>query len=75
MVTEKGTVTIPVEIRRRLGLRRGSRVEFLETDQGVLMVPVLPLEALRGVDRGRKKLIYEIIRELQEEREGEAAEG
>ncbi|MCY4756247.1 AbrB/MazE/SpoVT family DNA-binding domain-containing protein [Pelomonas aquatica] len=27
-VTLKGQVTIPVEIRRKLGLRQGSRVEF-----------------------------------------------
>lgn len=27
-VTVKGQVTIPIEVRRKLGLRQGSRVEF-----------------------------------------------
>jgi antitoxin PrlF len=31
-ITSKGQVTVPVEIRRKLGLKRGDRVEFLERD-------------------------------------------
>ena len=73
-VTEKGTVTIPAEVRRKLGLAKGSQVEFLETDQGVLVVLVVPLKKLMGIDRGRKKLVYEMIREIQEERVREAVE-
>lgn len=33
-VTSKGQVTIPVEVRRALGLSTGSRVEFVPTDTG-----------------------------------------
>jgi AbrB family looped-hinge helix DNA binding protein len=73
-VTEKGTVTIPVGVRRRLGLAKGSQVEFVETDEGVRIVPVIPFEKLMGVDRERKKLVYEMIREIQEERAREAVE-
>ena len=39
-MTEKGTVTVPAEIRRKLGLGKGSLVDFVETDEGVLIVPV-----------------------------------
>lgn len=28
-VTSKGQVTIPMELRQRLGIRQGSRIEFL----------------------------------------------
>jgi AbrB family looped-hinge helix DNA binding protein len=28
-VTSKGQVTIPMELRQRLGIRKGSRIEFL----------------------------------------------
>ncbi|MEM2480330.1 MAG: AbrB/MazE/SpoVT family DNA-binding domain-containing protein, partial [Candidatus Bathyarchaeia archaeon] len=49
-ITEKGTVTIPAEIRRKYNLRKGSRVEFVETDEGILIIPVVPLEELYGVD-------------------------
>ena len=71
-LTEKGTVTIPAEIRKKYQLRKGSRVEFVDTDEGVLLVPVVPLEELHGADRDRKETVYRMIRELQEERREEA---
>jgi AbrB family looped-hinge helix DNA binding protein len=73
-VTEKGTVTIPAEIRKKYGLKKGSVVEFIETDEGILLIPVVPLEELFGIDKARKEEIYQIIRELQEERRREASE-
>jgi antitoxin PrlF len=33
-VTSKGQVTIPVAVRRELGLRPGSRLSFVPTDTG-----------------------------------------
>lgn len=33
-VTSKGQVTIPVDVRNKLGLRPGSRVAFVPTDTG-----------------------------------------
>lgn len=38
-VQEKGQVTIPLEIRRRLGLKKGDLVTFVETDKGILIQP------------------------------------
>ncbi len=37
-VTSKGQVTIPQEIRRRLGIEPGSEVQFEVEDDGVRMV-------------------------------------
>ncbi len=34
-VTSKGQVTIPKEIRRQLGIRQGSRIEFVCVDDRV----------------------------------------
>jgi len=73
-VTEKGTVTIPAEIRKKYNLRKGSRVEFVETDEGVLLVPTVPLENLFGADKAIKETVYGMIKELQEERRKEASE-
>ncbi|RWP43151.1 AbrB/MazE/SpoVT family DNA-binding domain-containing protein [Mesorhizobium sp.] len=39
-VTTKGQVTIPKEIRDRLGIGPGSEVEFLPTEDGVRVVAV-----------------------------------
>lgn len=32
MISRKGQVTVPLEVRRRLGLREGDRVEFVFED-------------------------------------------
>jgi AbrB family looped-hinge helix DNA binding protein len=69
-VTEKGTVTIPVRIRKKYNLKRGSKVKFLETEHGALLIPSPSFEELRGVIK--KDLAYEMIKELQEERMREA---
>ncbi|MEM3088702.1 MAG: AbrB/MazE/SpoVT family DNA-binding domain-containing protein, partial [Candidatus Bathyarchaeia archaeon] len=50
-VTSKGTVTIPAEVRRKYGIRKGSKVEFIETEEGILIVPIPRFEELFGVDR------------------------
>lgn len=73
-ITEKGTVTIPAEVRRKYKLRKGSRVKFIETDEGILLVPVIPLKDLFGADKNSKEIVYQMIRELQEERRREASE-
>jgi antitoxin PrlF len=58
-VTSKGQVTLPVEARRRLGLKPGSRLEIVVTDDDRLeAIPVAEsLSSLKGmVPRPRKKL-------------------
>ena len=44
----KGQVTIPAAIRRKLGLKTGDLVAFVETDQGVILSPqgVVGMQAL-----------------------------
>jgi AbrB family looped-hinge helix DNA binding protein len=37
-VTSKGQVTVPVDIRQRLGLKAGDRLDFHLTDSGKLTV-------------------------------------
>jgi AbrB family looped-hinge helix DNA binding protein len=48
IVQEKGQVTIPAEIRKKLGLKKGDYVAFVETDQGVMISPqeIVAQEAL-----------------------------
>jgi antitoxin PrlF len=38
-VQEKGQVTIPQEIRKKLGLKRGDLVAVMETPDGVFITP------------------------------------
>jgi antitoxin PrlF len=48
---EKGQVTIPTEIRKKLGLKRGDLVAVVETPEGVFITPqqVLATKALDGI--------------------------
>ncbi len=53
-------------------MEKGSRAEFVEADEGVLIVPVVPLAELRGVDRDRLEVVFRMIRELKAEHRREA---
>ncbi len=50
-IQEKGQVTIPTEIRKKLGLKRGDLVAVLETPEGVFITPqqVLATKALDSI--------------------------
>jgi len=73
-VTSKGQITIPREIRRRLGVRTGDRLEFEEDRDGVRVTAVRkesPFEKYRGIGtpgigKGRKG-IQKWLKELRGE--------
>jgi AbrB family looped-hinge helix DNA binding protein len=46
-------VTIPLKIRKKLGLRKGDMVTFIETDAGIIIKPaeILVSEALDEIGR------------------------
>ena len=51
-ITVKGQATIPKAIREHLGLRPGGRLKFfLHPDGTVVLLPKLPVKALRGMLR------------------------
>jgi antitoxin PrlF len=49
-VQEKGQVTIPAEIRKKLGLKRGDLVAVMETPDGIFITPQQVL-ATKALDR------------------------
>lgn len=72
-ITSKKMVTIPARIMKKYGLRQGRRVRFVETDGGLLLVPVLSLRELDGIDRAHSKELIAGLRELEREHRAEAA--
>ena len=44
-IQEKGQVTIPYRIRKKLNLKRGDLVIFVETDSGVMVKPASVIAA------------------------------
>lgn len=55
-VTSKGQVTIPADVRQRLGLGSGDRIEFVEIDGGFAIKPALDdVRSLKGLLRKPSK--------------------
>lgn len=54
-MTSKGQLTVPVEVRRRLGLKAGSRVSFEPTGAGTyeFVARTGSIKDLKGILRGR----------------------
>jgi AbrB family looped-hinge helix DNA binding protein len=55
-ITSKGQTTIPKAIRDHLGLKAGDRVKFfIHPDGSVVLLPKLPVSALRGIVKARSQ--------------------
>jgi AbrB family looped-hinge helix DNA binding protein len=52
-IQENGQVTLPREWREKHGLRKGDMVSFVETEQGLVVVPreVIGMDALDRIGR------------------------
>jgi AbrB family looped-hinge helix DNA binding protein len=62
-LTSKGQITIPVEVRKKLGLRAGDRLHFAEADKGkfVMTAANRSIKDLEGFlwRKGRKPVTIE----------------
>jgi AbrB family looped-hinge helix DNA binding protein len=74
-ITSKSMVKIPSRLRRKYNLRQGTRVEFVEIDEGLFLVPVKMLRELRGTAKEKSNLLIEAVRELEKEHREEAKRG
>ena len=57
-ITEKGQVTIPIDLRKRYGLGRNTEIEFVADSDGIRITKrgsaaARPFRALRGAARKR----------------------
>jgi AbrB family looped-hinge helix DNA binding protein len=71
-VTSKSMINFPARLRRKYGIRTGSKVAFVETEAGLLLVPLLSVKQMFGIDSEHHKEIIEGIRELHRMRREEA---
>ena len=80
-VTSKGQITIPIDIRRKLGIKEVSKVLFIE-DAGRIYIANYSMEALREAQeafRGEAERVglrseedvVNMIKEMRKERMGE----
>lgn len=55
-VTRKGQVTIPAELRKKYGIREGTKMQVLDAPTGLTLRPIPRMEDLAGVDAGKYSL-------------------
>jgi antitoxin PrlF len=54
-ITSKGQITIPKAIRDHLKVKAGDRVKlFVHADGRVVILPTIPVTALRGIAKTRR---------------------
>jgi AbrB family looped-hinge helix DNA binding protein len=73
VLTSKGQITIPKEVRDALGVDTGDRVEFVETAKGVyeIVAASKDVRELKGmIERPRKPVSVEDMRKAVARRAG-----
>lgn len=73
-VTSKSMVTIPAKMMRKYGIKQGDKIDFIEQDVGILMLPKKKLIDYYGIDEAHADEIKRWIKELNEEHRREARE-
>lgn len=75
LVSTKGWIVIPKPLRDRYGLRKGSRVQVVDTGNALALVPVPddPVGALHGMLEDRASLTDDLLAERARERSREDA--
>lgn len=50
-VTTKGQITIPISVRKALGVKAGDKVEFVELEKGrfVVVAATMSVKSLKGI--------------------------
>ena len=69
-VTTKGQLVIPSRLRRRFGIRRGTRVVFLEQDERIILQPLTRefVRKLRGSLKGGASALKLLLADRKRER-------
>jgi len=54
ITTEKGQVVIPAVLRRKYGIEKGMKIQWIDTGKGIQLLPIPkdPIAVLRGHARG-----------------------
>lgn len=72
-LTKNGMINLPVEIRKKFNLKPGDKINFVDTGDGVVVVPVKDIFDL--IDPSQKEETIELIEELIHEHKLDAANG
>jgi len=69
-VTTKGQVVIPADLRKRFNIKKGTRLAISEGEGKVILVrpvPDDPIEASRGILKGKTSLMKALLKDRRED--------
>ena len=75
--TEKGQIVIPAALRKKFGIKKGTRIQVYEQGDHIILNPLTPelirakLQKLRGIVQGGTSLTKELEAERARDREKE----
>ena len=67
LVTRRGLTTIPIEIRRRLGIREGSRLKVETSGDKVILTKVPSIFDLAGTSRQSREQAFKQLDKMRED--------
>jgi len=76
-VTSKGQLVIPARLRRKYGIKPGTKVCFIEGDGGIIFQPLTRdyIRSVCGMLKGEGPATQELLKERARDREREEAKG
>lgn len=74
-VTSKGQLVVPARIRRRYGIKPGTKICFIERDHEILFQPVTReyIRSVCGILKSETSVTQELLKERAKDREREEA--
>jgi AbrB family looped-hinge helix DNA binding protein len=74
-MTSKGQIVVPAKLRRKYGLKPGTKVYFIERDSEILFQPVTReyIRSIHGMLSSETSVTEELLRERSKDREREEA--
>lgn len=74
-MTSKGQIVIPAKLRRRYGLKPGTKVYFIERDNEILFQPVTKeyIRTVHGMLKSEASVTKELLKERARDKEQEEA--
>ena len=72
-LTKNGMIHLPAEIRKKFSLKPGDKISFIDTGDGIKVVPIKDIFDL--VDERHKDAIDNMVRELTNEHKMDAEKG
>ncbi len=67
VVTRRGQTTIPVSVRKRLGIREGTRLSVNSEDGKVVLTKVPSIFDLAGTSKLSRDQAFKLLDEMREE--------